>query len=292
MEVRPKPPAALGPVLRTAWGVTRGNLVTIIVMTILVATPINAILELVPISEDAGLKEWNRYFKWQRTLQFWIGTIGTLGVVHVTVAAHRGTRLSIGDAFVRAFGSYGSALWAQFLYNLACVLGLLLFVVPGVALAVYWFFSLQAIVADERPGLDALNQSRRTVRGRWWSFFWRITALYLFMILGMVILAVPAVFLPESYVVGIVATIPLDLLAAFFTVAFTELYLMSGPEIALDANPAAPTGATLLANAMELQSDRPSTGQNTSDRTTPLPAMGMGRPRRSMMVVSGSMPSE
>lgn len=231
MEVPAKPVATLGAVFRSAWGVTVTNLLPIIVLTLVVNFPINAVLELVPFSEDGGLKEWSRYFRIQRALQLWIGTIGILGVVHLTAASSRGVRLSIGEVFGRAFSSYGSALWAQFLYNLAVVLGLVLLVAPGLAIGVYWYFSLQAIVIHEKPGWQALKHSYQMVKGRWWTFFGRLAVLYVLMILGIVALSVPAVFMPETFVLGVINMIPIDLLMAFFTVCFTRLYLMSEREV-------------------------------------------------------------
>lgn len=231
MEVPAKSVATLGALFRSAWEATVTNLFPIVVLTLAVNIPINVVLALVPISEDGGLKEWSRYFRIQRALQFWIGTIGILGVVHLTVASYRGVRLSASEAFGRAFGSYGSALWVQFLYNLAFVLGLLLLVVPGLVIGVYWYFSLQAIVVHEKSGWQALKHSYQMVKRRWWTFFGRLAVLYLFLFLGIVVLSVPAMFMPETFIFEIIAMILIDLLAAFFIVCFTNLYLMSEREV-------------------------------------------------------------
>jgi hypothetical protein len=231
MEGPAKPVAKLAAVLHSAWEVAAANLPQIVVLTLVVNAPINAVLELVPIPEEGGLEEWGRYFRVARALQFWIGTIGILGVVHITVAAHRGARLSIGQAFGRSFRSYGSALWAEFIYGAAFVLGLVLLVVPGVVIGVLWYFSLQAIVAHHMSGWQALKHSQQVVEGRWWAFFGRVTALYVLMVLGMGVLSVPFLFLPESFFFGMISMIPVDLMTSFFTVCFTQLYLMSGPEV-------------------------------------------------------------
>lgn len=228
MEVQTRQVASIGAVLHSAWGVTRSNLIPIIVLTLAVSILINAILNLAPIFEDGGLEDWSRYFKLQRFLQFWIGTIGILGVVHLTVASHRGIRLSIGETFSLAFRNYGSALWAQFLYNVALVLGLILLVIPGLSIGVYWFFSLQAIVVNEKSGWQALKHSFQIVDEHWWSFFGRLVILYALMIFGITVLSVPSFFLPQSLILEIISMIPIDLLAAFFTICFTKLYLMSG----------------------------------------------------------------
>lgn len=239
MEVSARPVARLGAVVHSAWEVTVTNLLPIVVVTIAVNIPINAVLTLVPIPEDGGLKEWSRYFRIQRALQFWVGTIGILGVLHITVAAYRGARLSIREAFGRAFSNYGSALWAQFLYNLGLVLGLLLLVVPGMVVGVFWYFSLQAIVVHDMSGWQAQKHSHQMVKGRWWAFFGRLAVLYVLMILGIVVLSVPAMFLPETFIIEMITMIPIDLVAAFFIVCLTQLYLMSHPNVE-QGTPAAP----------------------------------------------------
>jgi hypothetical protein len=231
MEVATRPVPSLSAVFQSAWRVTVTNLLPVIVLTLVVNIPINAVLALFPISEDAGLQEWSRYFRTQRALQFWIGTIGILGVVHLTVATYRGVRLSISDAFSRAFSNYGSALWAQLIYSAAVVLGLLLLVIPGIAIAVFWYFSLQAIVIHKLSGWQALKHSRQMVKGRWWAYFGKLAVLYAFMILAILVLSIPTWFMPKTFLLGIITMIPIDLVASFFTVCFTELYLNSEREV-------------------------------------------------------------
>lgn len=71
------------------------------------------------------------------------------------------------------------------------VLGLLivsgafaLLVLPGVFLAVRYALVLPVVLIEERSGLDALRQSGRLVRGRWW---WVLIALLLFLLAERVI---------------------------------------------------------------------------------------------------------
>ena len=221
--------ASLETVFRAAWGVMRTNFVSIVVLTLAVNIPINAILEFVPLPEGAGLREWGDYFRLQRLLEFWIGTIGALGMVHITVEASRGVRLSIGEVFRRAFGDYGNGLWAQFLYGLVMLVGLVLLVVPGVAVGVYWCFALQAIVVRRCSGWRALEYSHGTIKGRWWRFFGRFAALGLLMIVGIVLLSLASGFLPDNFLLDLVKLVPRDLSISYFAICFTELYLLSEP---------------------------------------------------------------
>jgi hypothetical protein len=65
------------------------------------------------------------------------------------------------DLFVPTFAVVLAALCAV-------VVGLaLLFVIPGIFLAVSWFFVVQAVAIDRRRGLSAIRLSAALVRGRW-----------------------------------------------------------------------------------------------------------------------------
>lgn len=133
-------------------------------------------------------------------------------------------------------------MWAQFLYGVATTIGLLLLVIPGLFIGVLWHFGLQAIVADELPAWEALKRSREVVKGRWWAFFGRLVILYVLMILISGFLMVPNVFLADSVLAQVLISIPIDLVAAFFTVCLTVLYLKSLPAVSQLAGEAGGAG--------------------------------------------------
>jgi len=217
-------------VIRTASRVTKSNFVAFAVITVLVQLPVNLVLEWVPLPDEPTLQDLARYFRILRALEFWIGTVGALAVIHLAVAACRGGRLSLGEALGRAFRGYGSALWARFLYNLALLVGILLLVVPGILVAVYGLFALQAIATRGLGGREALRYSYEAVRGRWWPYFGRIVALYGLLLAATAAIAIPASFLPASLAVNLVSAVPVDLLWSFFTVCLTVLFLESEPK--------------------------------------------------------------
>ncbi len=244
MKAPSKSVATLSTVLRFSWRIFSVNLLPIVLLTLVINIPINALLEFSPLPEDANLEAWGRYFQIQQTLQFWVGTVGVLGVIHLTVSTFRGTRLSLGEIFRCAFKDYGSSLWSQFLYNLAFGIGLLLVVVPGLVIGVFWCFSLQAIVVHNVSGLKALEHSYQVVKGRWWKFFVRLVTLYLLYFVGIVFLSVPSYFVPETHLFRVLTMIPVDLLGAFLVVCVTGLYLMS--EAAVTQPEIADSGKTTL----------------------------------------------
>lgn len=225
------PVATARAVLRATWIVARENYRPLTAITLIIGTPINLILMFFPLPDDATLQEWGRYLRIQNFLELWIGTVRLLAVTHITVAGYARMRLSAREAFDRSSRGYGSAIWAQILYSLAIVLGLLLLVVPGVFIAVAWFFSSQAIVVHRLSGWQALMHSRAMVAGRWWRFLGRFLVLGLIMIVCAFVATIPSMFAPHGFISEVVLMVPVDLVLTYFTVVFGMLYLMSVPPV-------------------------------------------------------------
>jgi hypothetical protein len=68
------------------------------------------------------------------------------------------------------------------------VLGLFVFILPGIYVLVRWYFVPQAVVVDGRRSVEALSRSGELVRGYWWRT------------LGIVLLANVAAIVPASLV--------------------------------------------------------------------------------------------
>jgi hypothetical protein len=64
-----------------------------------------------------------------------------------------------------------SLLWLTLLYGLGVVVGMLLFIAPGVWVFIAWAFAMPALLAEGVRGRAALGRSRRLVKGRWWRTF-------------------------------------------------------------------------------------------------------------------------
>lgn len=234
MDDSRRPVARLAPVLDAAWQTVTGHFWTLLAVTVLVRTPITVIMQFVPANQASELRDIIRAMQIQGLLDLLIGTLGALAIVHITVAAARGERLGPGGAFGRAASMYGSGVFVTFLYNVGTSLGTLLLVVPGILIAVYAFFCLQALVVNGRRGLDALNYSYEVVKGRWWTMFARLVVLGLLSFAAIVVVMIPFEFLPPSLWVAVVGAVPVDLIGMFFTVCATELWLQTDQQSADD----------------------------------------------------------
>jgi hypothetical protein len=95
-----------------------------------------------------------------------------------------GQRPRAGAVFVAGFEAFTPLFTAVLLAALGIALGLLLLVVPGVYLAVRWYFVPQAVVVEGARRQAALARSSSLVDGFWWRTF------------GLIVLANVAVAIP------------------------------------------------------------------------------------------------
>jgi len=117
------------------------------------------------------------------------------------------------------------ALGAMALYALGVLVGLLLFIAPGVWLFVRWFFAPQAAVVDGAHPVAALRHSAALVDGQWGRTALLLLASGLLFALVTVALAVPAALVGENgwlfvALITIAQAIGLSLTALFGTLLF------------------------------------------------------------------------
>jgi hypothetical protein len=99
-----------------------------------------------------------------------------------------GTRPSPGQVFVAGFEAFTPLFGAVVLAALGIAIGFLALILPGVYLAVRWYFVPQAVVIEGARGPAALRRSAQIVEGSWW----RTLALVL---LANIAVAIPALAL-------------------------------------------------------------------------------------------------
>jgi hypothetical protein len=107
-----------------------------------------------------------------------------------------GAHPRVGETLTRGLEAFTPLFLALLVAGLGIALGLALLIVPGVYLAIRWFFVPQAVVLDGRRGVEPLRRSGEVVEGFWWRTF------------GVIALANLVAFLP-----GLVIVSPLEALA-------------------------------------------------------------------------------
>jgi hypothetical protein len=90
--------------------------------------------------------------------------------LHVVVVQGlaRGEEPAVGRALSAAAARLVPAVGAVSLYAVGVTLGLIALIVPGIWLAVRWYFAAQAAVVDGLQPAEALRRSALLVDGQWW----------------------------------------------------------------------------------------------------------------------------
>lgn len=78
-----------------------------------------------------------------------------------------GEQPAAGRAIQRGLDLFAPILLTIVLYLAAVLAGFFAFVLPGIFVAVNWYFVAQAVVVDNRRGVAALARSGELVRGNW-----------------------------------------------------------------------------------------------------------------------------
>ena len=104
--------------------------------------------------------------------------------IHALHAIAEGQRPSAGQVFVAGFEAFTPLFGAVVLAAIGIALGFVALFLPGVYLAVRWYFVPQTVVIEGARGPAALTRSSQIVQGFWWRT------------LGLIVLANVAVAIP------------------------------------------------------------------------------------------------
>ena len=104
--------------------------------------------------------------------------------IHALHSIADGRRPSPGTVLVAGFEAFTPLFAAVVLAAAGIALGFLALLLPGVYLAIRWYFVPQAVVIDGARGPAALSRSTQLVEGLWWRTF------------GLVVLANVAIAIP------------------------------------------------------------------------------------------------
>ena len=119
-----------------------------------------------------------------------VGPIITAICIYALREVAAGGRPAAGQVLVAGFEAFTPLFAAVVLAAAGVVLGLICVILPGVFLAVRWYFVPQAVVIEGARGAGALTRSGQLVQGRWWRT------------LGLVALANLAVAIPGFLVLA------------------------------------------------------------------------------------------
>jgi hypothetical protein len=105
----------------------------------------------------------------------------SIALIHAVIKSLHGGKVSPwNEHYAATYSSIWPALFTSFIVVIFVFLGVIFFLIPGIILAVWYFFAVYSIIADDERSFKALAASKKLVRGRWWSVSWRIVVPWLF----------------------------------------------------------------------------------------------------------------
>lgn len=146
--------------------------------------------------------------------------------IHALRSIAAGARPGAGEAFVYGFEAFTPLFFAVLIAAVGIAAGLLLFILPGVYLAVRWFFVPQAVVIDGARGVDALRESGNVVSGFWWRTFGLVVMINLAAALPALLITAPFTGIAantDDAIWSLVGTICAESVTAPFVALFSTL---------------------------------------------------------------------
>ena len=86
-----------------------------------------------------------------------------------------GQKVEIGKFFSSGFNRWGTLLFANVIYCIGVLIGLVCFIIPGIYLMIRWFFITQIIVNEGLTVSEAFTKSGNMISNK----FWEVTAVFI-----------------------------------------------------------------------------------------------------------------
>jgi hypothetical protein len=208
-------PLSLGEILDIAvkiclahWRTLLKAVLVVVVPVQIVGTLINAdyTVEQFNVSTDSTptpaetIDELNQYlggFAVSAVLQSLAVLLATAACFWAIAQAYLGEQADWRSSLRYALRLTPALLLLTLLYGLGVLLGLVLFVLPGVWIYVAWAFATPVLLVEGLRGPAALGRSFRLVKGRWWRTFGVL-------LVGFILAAIISTIVQAVFLIGIV----------------------------------------------------------------------------------------
>lgn len=197
-KIRNRKNLSIADAIAYGYSIFKSNIVQIMYIVLIIYFPLNLIsgyismllasiesginMQSLLTNEDALIKFLNsaqylnfvKYNIIKLVLDLFLIPFGTMAVIAIVKNVCEEKYISYRDALKVSFSCGGRFLWIRLIYSIIIGALYLLGVIPGVILSVYWYFNIQALVIDEKKGIQAFKYSRNLVSGRWFRTFFML----------------------------------------------------------------------------------------------------------------------
>lgn len=105
----------------------------------------------------------------------YVVAIMVIAIITIQVAQklYLGESVSPKEMIKPAINRIAGYLWVNIIMSVLIFIGFLIFIIPGIILAIWYSFSEQVFVLENVRGYNALKRSKELVEGKWWAVLWR-----------------------------------------------------------------------------------------------------------------------
>jgi hypothetical protein len=195
-------PREIGDLLGDAFAVYRRHFRVLFGVALAIVLPVQLIVSGVGLEElTSGYRENNTTadVAIPAAVSFLVNApLIAAAAIAVLQALSNGARPRFRQSGQMALDVFPQLFLSVLLAGLAVATGLLLFIVPGIYIAVRLLFVPQSVVVDGKRGPDALRASWALTKDRWWRVFLVAGLANLAVILGGLVLLLPAELVANS----------------------------------------------------------------------------------------------
>jgi len=238
------PTFAVGRVLGTSTSVLFRNFVSFGLLAL--------ILNLLPVlvgfaggggfESVTGLSDSGDHPAWAFQLLSWFVGVVVSGLVTAALSYGvfqnlRGQPAGIADCLSNGFASILPVMVASLVFGIIIVLGMALFVIPGLLIWLSYLLFVPAIVVEKRGIIDSFNRSAFLTKGRRWAILGAWLVFVVVAMVGFVLLFVVAQLVSSTIALAVLAFVWQALFTAFSAVmtAVSYYYLRVDKEgVAID----------------------------------------------------------
>ena len=147
------------------------------------------------------------------------------GYYHFLIQVAKGKHPKLGSIYAKGFQNFGSLLFASIISCLGIIMGLILFLIPGIYLIIVWSFIFYLIVDQSINVREAFSRSRSLIHSAgWWKTAGVLGLTHLIYIIFEVLAFIPT-FGIYIYIMGPLLIYPLvSMVYVVYYLKVIELY--------------------------------------------------------------------
>jgi hypothetical protein len=216
----------MGELVKVSWRVVRADWMAIAGLVLLVGVPINLLISIFdPSSEEVTLREIGRSFRFQQSLEMFVGVLASLGIARIVSERLQGRKAGFVDGLLHGLRRWLPGVGTGIVEYFILLIMILLLVVPGIIWTGYYVFSIAVVSLRGCAGKGALDYSKALVKGRWWGVVGRILGLTGLSFIPMILIEIGLAFAPTSDALSFISMLLTDVCFAFASVGTTVLFL-------------------------------------------------------------------